>query len=273
MPAPTTGVLVVSTIVPQRGSSVPTHHYLYGAGGYRTFETINERSLFASHLRAEGMLCYVVADNSFYRLLADLTTWEAIPIGPSDRLYIQVESTAHGFAQWTAVYKSSTGVWTRSEATNFKKLTQGVVSLDDPDILEITYKGAIKTASHPFVNFENYYLTDGTSPEIPGVNLMKAMPTYDGGYRQCVLLARSDTEVYVEDQAVVVIGRSPPTSQIPAHTHQPSDIVGLTASTLLGRGEPTGGEAEEIILGAGLLMTGTTLSVTAVGDVDGGTYP
>ena len=57
----------------------PTHYALYGRGGYRTVQTINERDLISEERREEGMLVWVIEDPSGKHLYQYLNLEWVIP--------------------------------------------------------------------------------------------------------------------------------------------------------------------------------------------------
>ena len=57
----------------------PTHYALYGRGGYRTVQTIEERDLISSERREEGMLVWVIEDPSLNHLYQYLNQEWVIP--------------------------------------------------------------------------------------------------------------------------------------------------------------------------------------------------
>jgi hypothetical protein len=74
---------LISNIQPAPGGAglFPTHLDIYGAGGYQVRATTASRDSIPPLNRKEGMVVYVVADTTEYRLNADLLTWTAVPSG------------------------------------------------------------------------------------------------------------------------------------------------------------------------------------------------
>lgn len=71
------GVNVIAPVVPFDTADVhPSHDARYGRGGYRTVATLAERDAIPAPRREAGMLVFVAADVSTWRLAADLTAWE-----------------------------------------------------------------------------------------------------------------------------------------------------------------------------------------------------
>lgn len=71
------GVNVIAPVVPFDTADVhPSHDARYGKGGYRTVATLAERDAIPAPRREAGMLVFVAADESTWRLAADLTSWE-----------------------------------------------------------------------------------------------------------------------------------------------------------------------------------------------------
>ena len=53
--------------------SYPTHYEEFGFGGYRTVETIQDRNLIPDLRRNQGMLVYVLEDQTWYSLQGGVT--------------------------------------------------------------------------------------------------------------------------------------------------------------------------------------------------------
>lgn len=71
------GTNVAAPIVPFDTAEIhPSHEARYGKGGYRTVATITERDAIPAPRREAGMLVFVEADESMWRLAADLAAWE-----------------------------------------------------------------------------------------------------------------------------------------------------------------------------------------------------
>jgi hypothetical protein len=78
------GTNVVAPVVPLDTADVhPSHEARYGKGGYRTVATLAERDAIPAPRREAGMLVFVQADESMWRLASDLTQWVAAStVGP-----------------------------------------------------------------------------------------------------------------------------------------------------------------------------------------------
>jgi hypothetical protein len=61
----------------------PVAHAQSLAGALRTAPTLSDRDSIGVQFRQEGMLCFVQADNNYYKLLPDLVTWELLLLGGS----------------------------------------------------------------------------------------------------------------------------------------------------------------------------------------------
>lgn len=73
------GTNVLAPIVPFSTTDIhPTHHALYGLGGYRTVATTGDRNAIPTPRREAGMLVYVLATHKAWRLNDDLTTWTEV---------------------------------------------------------------------------------------------------------------------------------------------------------------------------------------------------
>lgn len=59
-----------------RRDSWPTHEAIWGKGGHRSVATMAERDQIPSARREQGMTCWVLENQTKYRLSEDLTTWE-----------------------------------------------------------------------------------------------------------------------------------------------------------------------------------------------------
>jgi hypothetical protein len=72
------GTNVIAPVVPFDTADVhPSHDARYGKGGYRTVATLAERDAIPAPRREAGMLVFVTADETTWRLAADLTTWQS----------------------------------------------------------------------------------------------------------------------------------------------------------------------------------------------------
>lgn len=71
------GTNVIAPVVPFDTADVhPSHDARYGKGGYRTVATLAERDAIPAPRREAGMLVFVAAGETTWRLAADLATWE-----------------------------------------------------------------------------------------------------------------------------------------------------------------------------------------------------
>lgn len=72
------GTNVIAPVVPFDTADVhPSHEARYGKGGYRTVATLVERDAIPAPRREAGMLVFVAADETTWRLADDLATWQA----------------------------------------------------------------------------------------------------------------------------------------------------------------------------------------------------
>lgn len=55
--------------------SYPTHHEVYGKGGFRAVADLTERNAIPSDRRKEGMLVHVLSNGTTYQLDSDLSNW------------------------------------------------------------------------------------------------------------------------------------------------------------------------------------------------------
>lgn len=71
------GTPVLDTIVPSSPlDTYPTHDAIYGKGGLRTVDSIEEMQSIPAARRADGMLVYVEDQQTYFQLLSDLETWQ-----------------------------------------------------------------------------------------------------------------------------------------------------------------------------------------------------
>ena len=102
----------------------PTHYALYGKGGYRTVQNIEERDLIPSERREEGMLVWVIEDPSLKHLYQYLNQEWIVPSFNTDSApdiirvaeVSDLESVEGNFAyvesKETIYVKKSNGEWT-----------------------------------------------------------------------------------------------------------------------------------------------------------------
>lgn len=73
------GTNVLAPIVPFSTTDIhPTHHALYGRGGYRTVASNAERDAIPQARREAGMLVWVSGTQQAWRMDANLTTWTEV---------------------------------------------------------------------------------------------------------------------------------------------------------------------------------------------------
>lgn len=73
------GTNVLAPVVPFDTTDVhPTHHALYGKGGYRTVASDVERDAIPAARREPGMLVWVMDTQKAFRMDANLTTWTEV---------------------------------------------------------------------------------------------------------------------------------------------------------------------------------------------------
>ena len=78
------GTLLASGIVPTDSQDTfATHSERYGAGGYRSVSSLAERDAITPERRIQGMLVFVIAENTTYRLTTGVTNldWENLGNG------------------------------------------------------------------------------------------------------------------------------------------------------------------------------------------------
>lgn len=75
-----------------------------GKGGFRVVADIAERNAILSSNRKTGMLVYVVYDNTFYKLEANLTTWTSSALNSSGKYIISPTITSNHTIQSTDDY-------------------------------------------------------------------------------------------------------------------------------------------------------------------------
>ncbi len=93
------GTNVIGPVVPFDTTDTHASHLAkYGQGGYRTAADTAERDAIPAARREAGMLVYVTAANTIYKLGVDLTTWDEFggPTGPTGSVGQQGATGAAG---------------------------------------------------------------------------------------------------------------------------------------------------------------------------------
>lgn len=102
------GTVVITSIVPtSTDDTYPTHHALYGKGGYRTVETLTDRDNLPADRLEEGCLVFVKSENTIYKRAG--TGWDTLVVG-GDKTYVHVQTApnttwniAHGLGKFPSV--------------------------------------------------------------------------------------------------------------------------------------------------------------------------
>lgn len=88
------GTNVIDSIVPFTAlDNYPTHMAIYGKGGWRTVNSLAERDSIPNERREEGMVVYVIGDNT-YQLVGGITNshWQIFTTGSSGGSFLTVVS-------------------------------------------------------------------------------------------------------------------------------------------------------------------------------------
>ena len=198
--------------------------------------------------------------------------------------------TAHGFAVGYAVYKDATGVWQRSNssASAIAASVDGVVvEVVDANTFIIGTTGArFDTSSLSLSAGTDYFLDPGTGT---GINYTATEPTTVGQVSKIIFRTNTANEATISiepgfeivaasgltdgDKGDITVASSGASLTIDndAVTYAKMQNVSA-ASKLLGRGDSGSGDVQEITLGSGLSMSGTTLSATGGGSGESSSY-
>lgn len=267
MAVPTKGVKLAAPAVPLAPGTYPTHHSNLGQGGYMQVATDAERTQISSLRYEAGMLCYVVATDTYWQLNSQLQ-WElANLVGETARLYETITQSGHGFALLDAIYYEANPVtgspgWTHADAGSEATLATGIVTKVNGDDFEVTYEGMFRWPNHGY-SLGSWWLgnsKDGKSTQ--------TKPTAVGTYRQCSYTVIDSSGIYVESQAIAYIGDT--VSGGNPITVAVSDITPVSDGAFLGRPSGSGsGACQELTLGSGLDSSTGVLILT---EIDGGTW-
>lgn len=78
------GTKVIAPIRPNDSlDNYPSHEAVYGKGGWRTVNGLEDRSAISLDRREEGMIVYVQSQAEQYQLAADLSSWTVFTAGGS----------------------------------------------------------------------------------------------------------------------------------------------------------------------------------------------
>lgn len=106
-------------------SRYPTHWDQFGLGGYRTVDLLSERDAIPNERKKEGMLVYVVENDSTYRLTLGL--WEEVHV----KLVIESEDSSVSFSDIDKLkIDTNSGLYFSNDAPNSVTLT-GTKSFDE----------------------------------------------------------------------------------------------------------------------------------------------
>lgn len=96
----------------------PTHLDQFGLGGYRTVDLLSERDAIPNERKKEGMLVYVVENDSTYRLT--LSVWEEVHV----KLVIESEDSSVSFSDIDKLkIDTGSGLYFSNDAPNSVTLT------------------------------------------------------------------------------------------------------------------------------------------------------
>ncbi len=104
------GTNVIAPVVPFDTTDTHASHLAkYGQGGYRTVADTTERDAIPAGRREAGMLVYVTAADTIYKLGSDLTTWDEFggPTGPTGSVGAQGATGSAGVVSVSAPLANS----------------------------------------------------------------------------------------------------------------------------------------------------------------------
>jgi hypothetical protein len=99
----TPSIQIISDIVPINNGTFPTHHSLYGAGGWHEVNAITDRDNIPASRRVAGMACSVVTTNQIFILGEDLSTWALIVLEGVEEAPLTGDLYARQNAAWTDI--------------------------------------------------------------------------------------------------------------------------------------------------------------------------
>ncbi|RFZ84762.1 hypothetical protein DYU05_03920 [Mucilaginibacter terrenus] len=166
-----TGTLVAAPIRPNDSADqYPAAYQSEIKGGHHTRATIADRDAIGAWLREAGMYCYVIADQSTYRLKNDLVTWELVGgngDGEGDNDAVQLISG--NFGVWTklgayhAAIVDQMGLSFKTDLSSFptRAITyvQGQFALDAAFAGTTITLGTIPANNRPKAQLKKYLIT------------------------------------------------------------------------------------------------------------------